>query len=238
MWIISVQCRTESRTLLAHLFLSRSFLPWWFSFLETITGVILDFFYLSLSQFSFWLLLLLGKNGQTHLFQLRNIPDFPPCDDDRDHGGSSQSVVYHQWDHWKSHRQVSWVLLDAIPAAAAAAAKLLQSCPTLCNPIDSSPSGSAFLGILQARTLEWVAIFSSNTGKWKVKVKSFYPLWLFATPWGFPGKSAGVGCHCLLHPPAIRSTNLFSVFIDLSAANIYRKWNDKMAMLLWLASFT
>ena len=121
---------------------------------------------------------------------------------------------------------------------ASAAAKLLQLCLTLCNPINGSPPGSPFLGILQARTLEWVAIFSSNTWKWKVKVKSFYPLWLFATPWGFPGKSAGVGCHCLLHPPAIRSTNLFSVFIDLSAANIYRKWNDKMAMLLWLASFT
>ena len=60
-------------------------------------------------------LLFLRKNGQTHLFQLWNIPDFPPRVDDRDHGGSSQSVVYHQWDHWKSHRQVSWVLLDAIP---------------------------------------------------------------------------------------------------------------------------
>ena len=47
-------------------------------------------------------------------------------------------------------------------AAAAAAAKLLQSCPTLCNPIDGSPPGSAVLGILQARTLEWVAISFSN----------------------------------------------------------------------------
>ena len=51
-------------------------------------------------------------------------------------------------------------------------AKLLQSCPTLCNPIDSSPPGSAIPGILQARTLEWVAIFFSNAWKWKVKVKS------------------------------------------------------------------
>jgi len=48
------------------------------------------------------------------------------------------------------------------PAAAAAAAKLLQSCPTLCDPIDSSPPGSPVLGILQARTLEWVAISFSN----------------------------------------------------------------------------
>ena len=53
-----------------------------------------------------------------------------------------------------------------------AAAKSLQSCPTLCDPIDCSPPGSPAPGILQARTLEWVAISFSNTGKWKVKVKS------------------------------------------------------------------
>ena len=51
---------------------------------------------------------------------------------------------------------------DGIPAAAAAAAKSLQSCPTLCDPRDGSPPGSAIPGILQARTLEWVAIFFSN----------------------------------------------------------------------------
>ena len=55
---------------------------------------------------------------------------------------------------------------------AAAAAKSLQSCPTRCNPIDSSPPGSPIPGILQARTLEWVAISFSNAWKWKVKVKS------------------------------------------------------------------
>ena len=54
-----------------------------------------------------------------------------------------------------------------------AAAKSLQSCPTLCDPIDRSPPGSAIPGILQARTLEWVAISFSNAWKWKVKVKSF-----------------------------------------------------------------
>ena len=53
------------------------------------------------------------------------------------------------------------------------AAKLLQSYPTLCDPIDGSPPGSAVPGILQARTLEWVAISFSNAWKWKVKVKSF-----------------------------------------------------------------
>ena len=63
------------------------------------------------------------------------------------------------------------------------AAKLLQSCPTLCNPIDSSPPGSPVPGILQARTLEWVAIFFSNAWKWKVKVKSLSHVRLLATPW-------------------------------------------------------
>ena len=68
-------------------------------------------------------------------------------------------------------------------AATAAAAKSLQLYPALCNPIDSSPPGSPVPGILQARTLEWVAISFSNAGKWKVKVKSLSSVWLFATPW-------------------------------------------------------
>ena len=54
-------------------------------------------------------------------------------------------------------------------AAAAAAAKSLQSCPTLCDPKDGSPPGSTVPGILQARTLEWVAISFSSAWKWKVK---------------------------------------------------------------------
>ena len=65
----------------------------------------------------------------------------------------------------------------------AAAAKLLQSCPTLCDPIDGSPSGSPVPGILQARTLEWAAISFSSAWKWKVKVKSLSRVRLFATPW-------------------------------------------------------
>ena len=70
-----------------------------------------------------------------------------------------------------------------ITAAAAAGAKLLQSCPTLYDPIDSSPPGSPVPGILQARTLEWVDISFSNAGKWKVKVKSLSHVQLFVTPW-------------------------------------------------------
>ena len=65
----------------------------------------------------------------------------------------------------------------------AAAAKLLQSCPTLCDPIDGSPPGSPFPGILQARTLEWVAISFSNAWKWKVKGKFLSCVQLLATPW-------------------------------------------------------
>ena len=65
----------------------------------------------------------------------------------------------------------------------AAAAKSLQSCPTLCDPIDGSPLGSPVPGILRARTLEWFAISFSNAWKWKVKVKSLSHVWLFAIPW-------------------------------------------------------
>ena len=66
---------------------------------------------------------------------------------------------------------------------AAAAAKSLQSCPTLCDPIDGSPPGFPIPGIFQARTLEWVAISFSNAEKWKVKVKSLSRVWPSATPW-------------------------------------------------------
>ena len=74
-------------------------------------------------------------------------------------------------------------LRDRFCHVAAAAAKSLQSCPTLCDPIDGSPPGSPVPGILQARTLEWVAISFSNAWKWKVKVKSLSRVWLVATPW-------------------------------------------------------
>ena len=66
---------------------------------------------------------------------------------------------------------------------AAAAAKSLQWCPTLCHPIDGSPPGSPVPGILQARTLEWVAISFSNAWKWKVKLKSLSRVRLVVTPW-------------------------------------------------------
>ena len=67
-------------------------------------------------------------------------------------------------------------------SAAAAAAKSLQLCPTLYDPIDGSPQGSPVPGILQARTVERVAISFSNAWKWKVKGKSLSCVWLLATP--------------------------------------------------------
>ena len=67
--------------------------------------------------------------------------------------------------------------------AHAAAVKSLQSCPTLCDPLDGSPPGSAAPGILQARILEWAAISFSNSWKWKVKVKSLSRVQLLVTSW-------------------------------------------------------
>jgi len=81
---------------------------------------------------------------------------------------------------WKV-KAVKRMPIYSLPAAAAA--KSLQSCPTLCDPIDGSPPGSPVPGILQARTLEWVAISFSNAWKWKVKVKSLSRVQLFTTPW-------------------------------------------------------
>ena len=104
-----------------------------------------------------------------------------------------------------------------------AAAKSLQSCPTLCNPIDSSPPGSPVPMILQARTLEWVAIYFSIAWKWKVKAKllgwvsdSSRPHGIQPTrllrPWDFPGKSTGVSCHYLLQV----ITSLFFISVSLT----------------------
>ena len=77
------------------------------------------------------------------------------------------------------YRCESW----AIKKASAAAAKSLQLCLTLCDPINGSPPGSTVPGILQARILEWFAISFSNAWKSKVKVKSFSRVRLLATPW-------------------------------------------------------
>ena len=93
--------------------------------------------------------------------------------------------IRHDWTHMRSISNDLWpwngpTFSSQLPAAAA---KSLQSCPTLCDPIDGSPPGSPIPGILQATTLEWVAISFSNALKWKVKVNSLSCVRLFATPW-------------------------------------------------------
>ena len=79
-------------------------------------------------------------------------------------------------DRWILHL-FTWVALGN-KNAAATAAESLQLCPTLCDPIDGSLPGSSLPGILQARTLKWVAMSFSNACKWKVKVKSLCHVWL------------------------------------------------------------
>ena len=87
------------------------------------------------------------------------------------------------WSSWQTSTNISFINWGLVEVEFAAAAKSLQSCPTLCDPIDGSPPGSPVPGILQARTLEWVAISFSNGWKWKVKVKSLSRVRLLGTPW-------------------------------------------------------
>ena len=87
-----------------------------------------------------------------------------------------ESWALKNW--WRRLLRVAWTVRRS-----AAAAKSLQSCSTLCDPIDGSLPGSPVPGILQARTLEWVAISFSSAWKWKVKVKLLSHAWLLATPW-------------------------------------------------------
>ena len=124
-------------------------------------------------------------------------------------GAHSSSCPLSQWCHLTISSSVfpffSW--FQSFPASAAAAAKSIQSCPTLCDPLDGSLTGSAVPGILQARTLEWVAVSFSSPWKWKGKVKSLSRVWLFETPWtaayqappfmGFSRQEYWSGCHCL-----------------------------------------
>ena len=91
--------------------------------------------------------------------------------------GSSQPRDWTRVSRIVGRRFTLWYMV------AAAAAKSLQSCRTLWDPRDGSPPGSPVPGILQARTLEWVAIAFSNAWKWKVQVKSLSRVWPSATPW-------------------------------------------------------
>ena len=100
------------------------------------------------------------------------------------HKASTWGGLLLPWYQPQLHRLCNHLWgFSAAAAAAAAAAKSLQSCPTLFDPRDGSPPGSPVPGILQARTLGWVAISFSNAWKGKVKVKSFSHVWLLVTPW-------------------------------------------------------
>ena len=107
-----------------------------------------------------------GKNTGVGCYILLRV--IFPTGDQTHVSCTGRQVLYH------------WATWEVLCMSAAAAAK---SCLTLCDPIDGSPSGSAVPAILQARTLEWVAISFSSAWKWKVKVKSFSRVWLLATPW-------------------------------------------------------
>ena len=88
----------------------------------------------------------------------------------------------HPWDSpGKSTEMGCHFLLQCMKVKSES--EVAQSCPTLCDHIDGSLPGSSIPGILQARTLEWVAISFSNAWKWRVKVKSLSHVRLLATPW-------------------------------------------------------
>ena len=123
-------------------------------------------------------------------------------------------------------------------ATAAATAKSFQSCLTLCDPRDGSPPGSPIPGILQARTLEWVAISFSNAWKWKVKVKSFSGVQLLVTPWtaayqapppmGFSRKEYWSGVPL---PSPVLATRVPEIKVPI--IHIQEWWFKKLATQAW-----
>ena len=116
----------------------------------------------------------------------------------------------------------------------AAAAKSLQSCPTLCDPVDGSPPGSPVPGILQARTLEWVAISFSNSWKWEVK--SLSHVQLLATPWteayqappymGFSKQEywSGVALPSLISSPTSSQTLIYWLLLPFLSFQCHPLW--------------
>ena len=121
------------------------------------------------------------------------------------------------------------------PGYHAAAAKSLQLCPTLCDPIDGRPTGSPVPGILQERTLEWVAISFSNAWQWKVKVKLLSRVRLLATPWtaahqapqsmGFSRQEYWSGVPLPSPQVTIHTTKRHTIHITPPLKNFYWKFN-------------
>ena len=151
------------------------------------------------------------------------------------------------FSHWMEPGWWRWLWASRFPPAASfiphnclAAAKSLQSCPTLCDPIDSSPPGSPVPGILQARTLEWVADSFSNAWRWKVKIESEVAQ-SSLTPSGpmdcsllFPGKSTGVGCRFLLHHNCLKKQVLLFPFYRWGLKDLEGLCN--LPQVTWLVS--
>ena len=136
-----------------------------------------------------------------------------------------------------------------LPPPRAAAAKPLQSCPTLCNPRDGSPPGSPIPVVLQARTLEWVALSFSNAWKWKVKVKSLSRVWLLATPWtaAYQAPPSMGFSRQEYWSPLIRGQAISSLHFSVSPAMnwrqrclngnlVQRPWNDAWGTVVQLPS--
>ena len=115
---------------------------------------------------------------QARILQWVSMPSSRGYSWPRDQTHCLLSLIY-----WQARSLPLETIWSSNSTAAAAAAKSLQLCPTLCDPIDGIPPGSPIPGILQARTLEWVAISFSNAWKWKMKVKSLSSVQLLATPW-------------------------------------------------------
>ena len=144
-----------------------------------------------------------------------------------------------------------WLLISTYvihpPSAATAAAKSLQSCPTLCDPIDSSPPGSPVPGILQAKTLEWVASSFSNAWKWKVKVKLLSRVQLLVTPWtaayqaplsmGFSRQEYWSGVPLSSpHPP--NSLNQIILIFSFNINSFMLASSSSSSTQIWIHSYT
>ena len=130
------------------------------------------------------------------------------------------------WPHWEASNHPAYLIWPL--QRTAAAAKSIQSCLTLRDPRDGSPRGSPVPGILQARTLEWVAISFSNAWKWKVKMKSLSRVQLLVTPWtaayqappsmGFSRQEywSGVALHMSSAPCFHHRSDTREIFVELS----------------------
>ena len=130
------------------------------------------------------LLLLPAEVHRVQLLWLSAVPTpwGRPCSPASGSPGPSVSEIHFSTLYPLSSHLFSFTFDVTVISFYSAAAKLLQLCPTLCDPIDSSPPGSLVPGVLQARALEWVAISFSSAWKWKVKVKSLSRALLLVTP--------------------------------------------------------